>query len=186
MSNGEIKSKVKPIYLELQGQLSQAPLNPGHYIYTPLWKQLENCISELNEVTGDNFDKYKVTISFDNNEPRMTSDEYRTQLGSLIMRLYGIYFIDETAPFSGTPSTIVNQTQNQSQNAQIIMIMDIQTALDKQLNKPDLTQEEKTFLGKVKEALPTIKTSVDLVNLVLSTANSLGFDPSKALKALGL
>lgn len=47
------------------------------------------------------------------------------------------------------------------------------------MDNPEIKEEEKKFLQKVKDNLTTIKSGVDLLNLVLSTAKTFGIDLSR-------
>ena len=96
------------------------------------------------------------------------------------MRLYGEYFPDEPQPFSGQPSTVVTQTNNQS--VQVAILLDFQSFIDKKLYSADLEEKEKNFLQKIKDSLPNIKTSVELVGLVISIAKDLGLNIEQILK----
>jgi len=116
-----MKEKVRPIYSELQGYLSQAPKkNKGLIFESSMWEQHNQTIDELNNITGKNYDRYKVEVkSIDWNRTMrrvIYSQSYRTKLSGLILRLHGEYFSDEPPPFSGMPSTIISQQQVQSQS----------------------------------------------------------------------
>lgn len=95
--NNNIDEKINPIYLELQGYLSQAPLpEKAYYIYeSPIWEQLHNVINELNQIIGDNYDKFRLTIIQDDSGPHIITHEYRSKLNGLIMHLHGKYFRDK-------------------------------------------------------------------------------------------
>lgn len=74
---------------------------------------------------------------------------------------------------SSSPLQIVqNQTQSQSQNIQLIM--DVTKVIAKSLTDSDTTPEEKTFLQKVEEILPTINGGLDLLQKVSTIAAQLG------------
>lgn len=182
MSN---KLPIKPIYTELQGYLSQAPaVDKVSYLRDPsIWEQLNNTIDELNKVSGQDYNKFKITnIRNDSGEPYIENLDYRSKLNGLIMRLYGEYFDNETSPFSGTPSTVVNQSQSQSQTAQIALIMDFQSVIDKKLYGSELEGKEKSFLEKVKESLTTVKSTTEVINLILTLGKSMGITIDQIIK----
>lgn len=172
------KEKIRPIYSELQGYLSQAPLaeKSGYLYRSLLGDQFNTTIDELNNLTGKNYDKFKVNVVRDESGTHVRTSEYRSQLNGLIMRLYAEYFKDEASPFGGSPNMIVSQTQLQSQSAQIQMVLDFQSLIDKKLYSAKLEEKEKTFLEKIKSALPSIKSAVELIKLIISVAKSLGMD----------
>jgi hypothetical protein len=70
---------------------------------------------------------------------------YRQKLGGLISWLHGKYFTDEPPPFSGMPSTVIIQVQQQSVSVQ--MLLDIQTKIDEALTKAK-GEKEQGFLKK--------------------------------------
>jgi len=179
------KSKIKPIYTELQGYLSQAPSSESvAYIRDQsLWQQLNNTIEELNETTGGNYDKFKIIgVQQGNGGAYILNSEYRSKLNGLIMRIYGEYFEEEVSPFSGGQSTIVSQ--NQSQTTHIAMIMDFQSQIDKKLYSTDLKEKEKKFLEKVKTSLPSVKSLLEVIQLVLSLAKYTGLSTERLLQLL--
>lgn len=171
---------IRPIYTELQGYLSQAPtIEKVPYIYDkPLWEQLNKAIDELNEKSGGDFSKFKIAdFKQQKHEPYsqyIPTTDYRTKLNGLIMRLYGQYFNEEQSPFGGFPSTVVQQNQSQSQTTQITMILEFQSLIDRKIYGTGLKPEEKSFLEKVKASLPTVKSSIELMNMCLSLAKSFG------------
>lgn len=98
-----MKDKVKPIYFELQGYLSQAPEREKGLIFEKeVWTQHNKTIGELEEITGKKYDRYRINPeSTDWNgvmRQCITCQAYRTILGGLISRLHGEYFPDEISP----------------------------------------------------------------------------------------
>jgi len=123
-----MKEKVRPIYEALMGSLSSAPLaeKVGYLYEKTIWEQYHRLIDKLNKTTGEDFNTYKLTVISDLNwGPRISVQEYRTQLNTLIMELHGRFFNNEPRPFSGEPGVVVNQSQNQSQNVQVLIITQI-------------------------------------------------------------
>jgi hypothetical protein len=174
----EFPDKVRPIYEGLQGLLSQAPLPEKSYrIYEQtIWDHYNKAIDELNDVTGADYGRFKVESRYGQNSggSYIYTLEYRSKLNDLIMRLHGQYFSEAYTPFSGGPSMIVNQSQQQTQTAQITMLLEFQSFIDKGLSKPDLEDKEKTFLEQVKSGLPTVKSTIELMNLIIATAKTFG------------
>jgi len=174
-----MKDKIRPIYSELQGYLTEAPdvKSNGEVLYDKpaFWNQYNSTIDELNKIADQDYNRYKietVTVPWQTRSRQaMDIQTYRTKLGGLISRLYGTYFSDEAPPFSGMPQTIINQNQNQNQT--VNLLLEIQSKIDEKLpNLPEGT--EKTFLQKVKSALSGISSVTGLIGLLLKTANDLG------------
>lgn len=174
--NNQLKDKVRPIYSELQGYLSQAPIIKESYDTTDdksLWQQFNNTIDELNSITGKDYSKFRITPLREQSEYIRIS-EYRTKVSGLISRLHAEYFTGELAPFSGSPATIITQNQTQQQSMHLVMLLEVQSKIDEKLNKNEVEGEEKNFLQTLKSALSTVKDTTQLVQLILSTAKSFG------------
>lgn len=185
----ELSIKVRPLYAELQGYLSQAPtvaqlLN----IYDRgLWQQLQEVISQLSTITDTEYGRFMVEVHPSTTDwgDYIKNTEYRSKLNGLIMNLHATFFAEENAPFGGGPSTVV--TQSQTNNTQIQIVMEVQSLIDKQLyGNQELEQIEKTFLEKMKESLPAIKSTAELITTLVTTANSLGLDLTHIAKAFGI
>jgi len=82
--------------------------------------------------------------------------------------------IPVTSPKEGSsPIQVVqNQTQSQTQNMQLVI--DVARVIEKNLLNPNTTPQEKTFLEKVSEILPTINGGFDLLQKVTAIATQLG------------
>lgn len=94
-----MKDKVRPIYFEFQGYLSQAPeLNISSIFENRVWEQHNLLITELQETTGKNYDRYRLHPEALVGRMRIPTQVYRTILGGLISRLHGEYFPDELSP----------------------------------------------------------------------------------------
>ncbi|MDO8489608.1 MAG: hypothetical protein Q7S42_05835 [Candidatus Omnitrophota bacterium] len=171
------KEQVRPTYGELMGYLSQIPTREkSELLYdadVKIVEQIEQSIDELNEITGQNFNKFKVGVQYYDNGKMASVVEIRTNLNGLIMRLHAMYFSDENAPFGGGPSMVVNQNQHQSQS-QVTMLLEFQSLIDKKLNDPDVKPEEKGFLEKLKVSLPSIKSATELLSTAISIAKDCG------------
>jgi len=182
------KNKIKPIYTELQGYLAQAPSSDKASTVSDssLWQQFNNTIDELNKISNNNYDKFKITnINQGARGPFILNSDYRSKLNGLIMRLYGEYFETESSPISGSPSTIVSQNQSQSQTTRIAMIMDFQSLIDEKLYSSELNEKEKTFLEKIKVALPSVKSFAEITSLIINIAKSLGISVDQLSKIFG-
>jgi len=168
------KEKIRPIYSELQGYLSQAPATSAKWPYiddSNMWGQVNSTIDELNGIANASYDQFKLALR-DGSDVLLTAT-YRAKLGGLISRLHGEYFFDEAAPFSGMPSTVITQTQQQSQS-QTQMLIDFTSKIDEEIYKLEPGDKKRTFLEKVKGALGSVRDYAGLIALYLTTAKELG------------
>ncbi len=94
-----MKDKIRPIYFELQGYLSQAPEREIGAIYEDrVWNQHNKVIDELEETSGKKYDRYRLSPTAPHGRLMITTQVYRTVLGGLISRLHGEYFPDDSSP----------------------------------------------------------------------------------------
>jgi hypothetical protein len=95
-----MKDKVRPIYFELQGYLSQAPAQKDNVIFeSQVWIQHNITIDELETVTSKKYERYRLhPESSQYGSDAISIQAYRTILGGLISRLHGEYFPDEVSP----------------------------------------------------------------------------------------
>lgn len=187
-----MKEKVRPIYSELQGYLSQAPkLESTNVVFEKsIWEQNHLTIAELNDVTGENYDKFKVIV-----QPWASSEtgyalsmvEYRTKLAGLIARLHAQFFSEEQAPFSGMPATtnIFNQSQQQTASFQVQLLLEMRDKIDEKIGEFPEDSKERTFLEKIKDGLKSVSNTSQLMALLLKTGNDIGLTIDEMLKIFG-
>src|SRR3972149_1291589 len=180
-----VKNKIRPLYAELQGYLTEAPAvkyNYDHIDTASVWPQYNQAISELiNKTNIKKYGRFKITpLSSQTLEAFVRVLDYRQKLGGLIARLHAEYFFDEPAPFSGMPSTIIQQTQSQSVDIQ--MLLTIQSKIDEQLSKFPDGSPEKSFLQKLKTSLTGIKDVTQLIAQLISAAKSTGLTVEELTK----
>lgn len=186
-----MEDKIRPVYEELIGFMAQAEPQSSVMIYnSSIWEVYHGSIDELIKLTGDDYCRYKLTLKFLHGSPNacVSVNEYRTKLNGLIMRLHAKYFKKDDAPFSGTPRAIINQqlSQSQLQVVQITMLMDFQSVIDKKLyGDKTLDEKQKTFLGKVKDFIPTAKSIADILNTILTVAKTTGLTLADISKLFG-
>jgi len=169
------KEEVRPIYSELQGCLSQAPPGKGkngvsREVSDDIVNHFNHLIDELKNVSNKDYNRFELrTGGF------TTSSTYRTKLSGLISRLHGQYFSDEVAPvLSGMPSTIITQTQQQSQLLQVQMLLDFQDRITEKINQLEEGDKKREFLEKVKGALASVRDYAGLIALYVTTAQEFG------------
>src|SRR6266699_2395358 len=98
----EEKKKVRPLYNEFQGYLSQTPTSTdvNAVLYEKSqWEHVNNAIDSLNAAAGRNYDQFKIiqTMRRDGYLNNIRLSTLRTKLGGLINRLHAEYFSDEPA-----------------------------------------------------------------------------------------
>ena len=84
------------------------------------------------------------------------------------------YFSKDERPFSESPSVAISQSVAQSTDVRVTMALEIQEAVVQKLADPDITPEQRSFLEKLKPALATGKSAIELLRMVLDTARSEG------------
>lgn len=178
----DIKNKVRPIYSELQGMLSQAPKVDG-YMYRDqkeLWGRFNYLLKKLQEITEDEeYINLEIKPRLDENELIVTASEYRGKVSGLISRLHGTYFYNEQAPFSGAPAQVISQVQNQHQSTQVVMLLEIQDRISQQIQKFEEGSKERGFLETIKSKLSTVKDAIEFAKLIVITAKDFGLDIDK-------
>jgi hypothetical protein len=169
------KNTIRPYYSEFQGYLAQAPTatNIGDLIYDDLlWKQYNDAVGSLSTCANLNYSRFRIDpTDTDMLGPAISVITYRQKLGGLISRLHATYFSDEPAPFSGMPSTIIHNTQQQSVNIQ--MILDIQSKIDEVITKTT-DEKEKGFLNKFKGTLSSLNNINDILSMCMKLAKDYG------------
>jgi len=178
------KEKIRPIYSQLQGYLSQVPkADVESQIYnSDLLNHYNKVIDELNNISGNNYEDFKLQPVLLHSRFRVLVETYRSKLGGLISRLYGQFFSDEPAPFSSMPSTIISQSQQQTQSFQIQMLLEIQSTVDEKIRQFKDGSKEKTFLQKVKTFLASVGNVTQFVSLLLRVAQEVGLTIEELLK----
>jgi len=179
----ETKQKVRPLYSEFQGYLSQAPdpsvINEAISDHS-VWGQYNEAVDLLSTITGQDFGRFKAQ-PIDNEFIYVNT--YRQKLGGLISRLHGEFFSDEPAPFSGMPSMVVTQTQQQSMSVQ--MLLDVQSAIDEALPRTEDGSKQQGFLKKFKSLLSSVKDANQLISLFIKTAKDVGLTIDDIAKLWG-
>jgi hypothetical protein len=182
MTDEQEKKKIRPLYNELQGYLTQAPTATylaEFFDDKTQWEYVDKTIDRLNTATRNNYDQFKIVEGIQNsiegrsNVVRVST--FKTMLAGLISYLHGEYFYDEPSPFSGVPSTVITQYQNQQQSVNVL-ILEMQRKIDEKLAVTE-DEKEKGFLKKLQGVLPTVTTGIGLVKSVFDLAAQMGLDP---------
>jgi len=173
-----LKKKIRPMYEELKGYLSQIPLpkdSDSFISNSVIFDQFNKTIDELNTCSGKNYDKFRIFPCYEEANYRTFSlIDYRQKLGGLILRLHAEYFPDEPKPFGGSPSMVINQNQQQNQNVNLQMLLKVQGLIDKKLLREKEHSTKRKFLQKIKKSLPDVKDVIELIRLILPAANDIG------------
>jgi len=175
--NGMAKQEdIRHIYHQLQGYLSKAPSGDktGMIRDPNLWNHINQVVDELSILCDEDYNRFKIIPQTSRHfGPFLSKDTLQTQLAGLIARLHGKYFASEPAPFSGMPSTVISQTQVQSQS-QTQMVLDLQSKIDEQLRNLEPEDKKHKFLEKVKGALASVKDYAGVLALYVTTAQEFG------------
>jgi hypothetical protein len=169
------KDKIRVIYGELQGYLSQTPKpsSPTDIFATDSsWQRYNIAVGDLSKITGEDFARFQIRPTRQNRYDIVHIEDYRQALNGLINTLHALYFGDEPRPFGGSPTTVISQTQYQVQSIQ--MLLDFQSKIDKALQNVEENSTKKKFLEKMKGSLSTIKNVTELFSLVLKLAKEYG------------
>lgn len=151
---------------------------------------------------------FKVRLRPDNRGSSWVSgEEYARQIVGLVNYLYRT---DESVGYycgnppllkfskSGSSGPVINNhltaeqqqrneqstTVNVEFNQTIISLTETLTNLER--DYPDKDSKENKFAGALKKALPNVKSTLDIVALVLKIAGEIGLNPQTAMKILGL
>ncbi len=107
----------------------------------------------------------------------------KQKLLSLIGRIEGEYSIEDYMTNTGH-TFIQNQTQSQSQI--LNLTLEMQAKILAEIPKHAEGTKERTFLEKLKETLPLVKNTTDILSSTLKIGSELGLDPATMHKILGL
>lgn len=179
-----MKGKLRPIYHELQGYLSQAPADGAVVFDSSVWELINQTIGELKSITNENYDRYKIKElkTSQSGGQFMDSQAYRAKLAGLISRLHGQYFHDEPPPFTGMPSTVITQQQSQNQSTLIQILLDVRSKIDEKLREYTDESPQRTFLQKVKDPLSKVGNVIQLFSLIFNTAKEVGLSTEQLSK----
>lgn len=182
------KEKIRSMYSELQGYLSQTPIAEKGYEHIDddgFTDNLNAIIQELNTSTGNDYSRSSLKKKYYSTdrgpEYYIRVAEYRNKIGGLISRLHSEFFKDEPPPFSGMPNTSINVTQDQRQSQSIALEIAIEmgSLIGSKIEKYEKGTPERAFLEKLKEKLVSIKSVSELVLTIFGIASSVGLTLDK-------
>ncbi len=166
------KEKIRFLYTELQGCLTQAPDKSDCVSDKSIWEHYNDIVKQLNKITMEDYNRF--CISPEPDETSISASAYRQKLGSLIAHLYGKYFSDEQTPFREMPHTIISQTQQQNLAVFFQMVFEFQDKIEQSMEKFSDGSKEKTFLQKLKGSLRNITDITDIVFKIVKIAKESG------------
>ena len=177
--------RIRPIYTELQGYLSQSP-EKGVISEEIIWKQVNETIEMLEEITNENYSKFKLTTTnYHMQGEGVSALVYKTSLAGLIHYLFGKYFKHDISPLVETPNmkTHIEIKQEQNQFVMVKMMLDIRNKIDEKL-KVEMGETERSFLKKIKESCSSVNNIMELLNSILLTGMSLGLTLNQVFELL--
>ncbi len=175
--NNNIKKEVRPLYLELQGYLSQSPeiKHPSDGMSDKsIWEQYNSTVVLISKATGEEYTRFSIHPAGSSEFVRIAP--YRQRLGGIINYLHGKYFSGEPAPFGGGPSTIITQSQQQNQSVLIQMALDIERKVNEKIGNYEDGSKEKNFMQRLKSSLSSITNVADLITKLSKIANDAGLN----------
>jgi hypothetical protein len=178
------KEKIRPLYSELKGYLSQAPTIKEPYEYTndeSIWEQYNKSVDLVSKITGEDLRRFLIVPTEGGYGSKLLHIiTYRQKLGGLISYLHGKYFADEPAPLGEAPKTVITQSQQQTQYIQ--MLLEMQSKIDEKLQGCEEGSKEKNFLQRIKSSLSSITSATQLISQILNIAKEFGLNVDDILR----
>ena len=172
------KDEIKSLYAEFMGFLSQIPSQtvPNESLYDEsLWTQYNDSVNRLTKLSGNDYTAFVIRPEKDYSPPCISLITLRSKLGGLISKIHAEYFPELPEPFSGKPSVVITQTQQQNQS--LIILLEVQSKIDEKLSKYEEGSKEHGFLKKLKSSLPTILNVTQLITTIGQIASECGVTP---------
>jgi len=171
------KEKIRPLYSELQGYLSQAPKTDNPSSSTSdesLWTHYNESVKLLSKISEEDYSRFLIQPLKSQFAEFIHIITYRQKLGGLISLLHGKYFADEPSPLGTSPHTVITQSQQQLQYIQ--MLLEMQSKIDEKLQSCEEGSKEKNFLQRMKSSLSSITSATQLISQILNIAKELGLN----------
>jgi hypothetical protein len=177
------KEKIRPYYEELKSLLDTLPL-PDEFNKNRLGdfepvSHLNVVVSLVSAIADENLDRFRFPY-----EPQSSSiapipdslSVLRGKINTLVGYLYGQFYKDEQAPFSGYPQTINTLTAMQEQTVKVDFRIELQTFLDQRLKDKEFQNDcpERNFIQKLKDVISKAKDAAEVMSAVFTLANKIG------------
>lgn len=174
-----MSQRIRTIYAELKGILGQAPPLAENVVYDKpaIWDHYNALVEKLsNETQNTDYQRFKITpVPWGGlGERAIYVEEYRSKLGGLIASLHSEYFHTESEPFSGTPSTVIQQNQSQSQQQTQTFVVDLAFRIAEAKSEHVEGTPERDFLDGLGEAIRSAKDFSDIMRTALDLASKTG------------
>ena len=182
------KEAVKSIYAEFIGYLSQIPMSTGPKDMLndeSLWTQYNDSVNCLKKVSDNDYTAFLVKPIEFYGSRSISLITFRSKLGGLISKLHTEYFPELAEPFSGQPSVVITQTQQQSQLMFVQALLDLQSKIDEKLPTLKEGSNEKPFLQKLKSTLSSTQNIIGLITQILTLAKASGVSVEDLQKLFG-
>ncbi len=164
--------KLKTLYAELRGILSQAtPQSREHDFFTEYGalEYYDSVINELVRETEDNYDRFRLPTS-----GRLTMTTFKITVAGLIAHLRQKHFPAERDPLCTEPSAYTVQTTNVTQQVHIDMILQMDRLITKKIVEHQKGTKERTFLEKLQDGMKSASNFVDFAKTLTDAAMKAG------------
>lgn len=177
------RTKIKSLYGDLKGLLNEIPeFHKAYWVQSNIVLTFNQVLDDLSKISNTDYSIYQVPMSEMDTERRAFEiTRVRTQISRVVSRLEEEHNFKSNGSES-SPNMVINQNQSQSQS--ISLILDIQEKILSEIPKHKEGSKERTFLEKVKLALPNIKTATDIFAVILKIGADVGLQVSDIHKLL--
>jgi hypothetical protein len=186
MTDEDKLKEVVGIYEELKGVLSAIENSTSWFDDNGFTTHANQIIKRIPTVCPEISDISSYIIQTDHIGNRgyiVQPIPAKAKLSSIIGRIKGTYKLEEPIRNNGN-TFIQNQSQNQSQY--LSLALEMQEKIISEIPKHKEGTKERTFLEKLKSALPSVKSITDILSAALKIGANIGLDPATIHKLLGL
>ena len=180
----ENTKEIKGVYEELKGVISSIENKDSWFDDNGFADHANRVIARVGSVCSEitDIESYKIRPEYIQQRGNIIEPiPTKAKLKSLIGRLNGLYELETSAVNTG--HTFI-QTQQQQMN--IELLLDIRGQIEKHLQDYSEEQPERKFLEEVKSKLSTVKSAIDVLRLIISTAKEYGISLVALLKIFGM
>lgn len=182
----ETKKDIRGIYEELKGVLTSIQDNNSWFDDEGFTDHVNHIIARTASICPEiqDLDSYRLEKDYiPGREAIVHSIQAKSKLSALTGRLRGTYNLD--VPTANSGHTFI-QNQSQIQSQYLSAILECQEKIIAKIPKYAKGTKERSFLEKLKAALPTMKSMTDMTSSVLKIGAAIGLDPATIHKLLGL